>query len=394
MELDPPRQLVHPVRLHGDAIALASSVAPSGRVVGVLVPLEDQVAVLVLGQEPSCPASAVGRNGSKPTSFTGDFTTGRPRARASSRDPRQIEVRHAARPPRACTRGPSPGTGNGRSGPRSPSRRRSRPPRRHPAAAALLRRVSCSRSGRRTRPTRARRGRRRGSRTRRCGQRKHRLHGARVYGARHRGWGPGTAAATGTGRRSRAVGRPPPMHRRPVAPPASGSTIVMTTDDPRYRVLNRYMLLSLATALATMGIKGLAAAITGSVDSSDALESLVNLTAAINRADRAPGGRASRRSQRLRARRGRVHLGRGRGRDGVPGRRRDRLDLGTAPDEPRSARPARPRDGAVDGGGRDEPRRRARADPRRSPSSSHRARGGQEAPAHRCRGRPRACWWA
>jgi cation diffusion facilitator family transporter len=56
----------------------------------------------------------------------------------------------------------------------------------------------------------------------------------------------------------------------------------MTTDDPRYRVLNRYMLLSLATALATMGIKGLAAAITGSVGLlSDALESLVNLTAAI-----------------------------------------------------------------------------------------------------------------
>ncbi|HEU4355850.1 MAG TPA: cation diffusion facilitator family transporter, partial [Actinomycetota bacterium] len=56
----------------------------------------------------------------------------------------------------------------------------------------------------------------------------------------------------------------------------------MTTDGQRYRVLNRYMLLSLATALATMAIKGVAAAITGSVGLlSDALESLVNLTAAV-----------------------------------------------------------------------------------------------------------------
>lgn len=56
----------------------------------------------------------------------------------------------------------------------------------------------------------------------------------------------------------------------------------MISDEQRYRVLNRYMLLSLATALATMAIKGLAALITGSVGLlSDALESLVNLTAAI-----------------------------------------------------------------------------------------------------------------
>ncbi|HEX5951438.1 MAG TPA: cation diffusion facilitator family transporter, partial [Actinomycetota bacterium] len=56
----------------------------------------------------------------------------------------------------------------------------------------------------------------------------------------------------------------------------------MTTDELRYRVLNRYMILSLATALATMAIKGLAALITGSVGLlSDAFESLVNLTAAI-----------------------------------------------------------------------------------------------------------------
>lgn len=56
----------------------------------------------------------------------------------------------------------------------------------------------------------------------------------------------------------------------------------MTTDELRYRVVNRYMLLSLATALATMAIKGVAALITGSVGLlSDALESLVNLTAAV-----------------------------------------------------------------------------------------------------------------
>jgi len=56
----------------------------------------------------------------------------------------------------------------------------------------------------------------------------------------------------------------------------------MRTTDERYRVLIRYMLLSLATALATMVIKGVAALITGSVGLlSDALESLVNLTAAI-----------------------------------------------------------------------------------------------------------------
>ncbi len=56
----------------------------------------------------------------------------------------------------------------------------------------------------------------------------------------------------------------------------------MTSDELRYRVLNRYMLLSLATALATMAVKGVAALITGSVGLlSDALESLVNLTAAI-----------------------------------------------------------------------------------------------------------------
>ncbi len=56
----------------------------------------------------------------------------------------------------------------------------------------------------------------------------------------------------------------------------------MTTTDERYRVVTRYMLLSLATALATMVIKGVAAMITGSVGLlSDALESLVNLTAAI-----------------------------------------------------------------------------------------------------------------
>jgi cation diffusion facilitator family transporter len=56
----------------------------------------------------------------------------------------------------------------------------------------------------------------------------------------------------------------------------------MLTKDERYRVVNRYMLLSLATALATMAIKGVAALITGSVSLlSDALESLVNLTAAI-----------------------------------------------------------------------------------------------------------------
>jgi cation diffusion facilitator family transporter len=55
-----------------------------------------------------------------------------------------------------------------------------------------------------------------------------------------------------------------------------------TTALERYRLLNRYMLLSLATALATMAIKGLAAYITGSVGLlSDALESLVNLTAAV-----------------------------------------------------------------------------------------------------------------
>jgi cation diffusion facilitator family transporter len=56
----------------------------------------------------------------------------------------------------------------------------------------------------------------------------------------------------------------------------------MTTDEQRYRVLNRFMVLSLATALATMAIKGVAALITGSVGLlSDAMESLVNLTAAI-----------------------------------------------------------------------------------------------------------------
>lgn len=50
----------------------------------------------------------------------------------------------------------------------------------------------------------------------------------------------------------------------------------------QYRVLIRYMLLSLATALATMAIKGMAALITGSVGLlSDAMESAVNLTAAI-----------------------------------------------------------------------------------------------------------------
>ena len=49
-----------------------------------------------------------------------------------------------------------------------------------------------------------------------------------------------------------------------------------------YRVLVRYMLLSLATALATMVVKGTAAVITGSVGLlSDALESGVNLAAAI-----------------------------------------------------------------------------------------------------------------
>ncbi|HEX7464324.1 MAG TPA: cation diffusion facilitator family transporter [Actinomycetota bacterium] len=56
----------------------------------------------------------------------------------------------------------------------------------------------------------------------------------------------------------------------------------MPTDQQRYRVLNRYMLLALAAALSTMAIKGLAAFITGSVGLlSDAMESLVNLTAAI-----------------------------------------------------------------------------------------------------------------
>jgi cation diffusion facilitator family transporter len=55
-----------------------------------------------------------------------------------------------------------------------------------------------------------------------------------------------------------------------------------TTALERYRVLRRYMLLSLATAIATMLIKGVAAYITGSVGLlSDALESLVNLTAAV-----------------------------------------------------------------------------------------------------------------
>jgi cation diffusion facilitator family transporter len=54
------------------------------------------------------------------------------------------------------------------------------------------------------------------------------------------------------------------------------------TASPQYRALIRYMLLSLATALVTMAIKGIAALITGSVGLlSDAMESAVNLTAAI-----------------------------------------------------------------------------------------------------------------
>ncbi len=49
-----------------------------------------------------------------------------------------------------------------------------------------------------------------------------------------------------------------------------------------YRVLVRYMVLSLSAALATMAIKGTAAAVTGSVGLlSDALESGVNLAAAV-----------------------------------------------------------------------------------------------------------------
>lgn len=56
----------------------------------------------------------------------------------------------------------------------------------------------------------------------------------------------------------------------------------MATRSQQYRLLFRYMLLSLATALATMGIKGVAALVTGSVGLlSDAMESAVNLTAAI-----------------------------------------------------------------------------------------------------------------
>ncbi|MFB3738383.1 MAG: cation diffusion facilitator family transporter [Candidatus Velamenicoccus archaeovorus] len=51
---------------------------------------------------------------------------------------------------------------------------------------------------------------------------------------------------------------------------------------PQYRVLIRSMLLSLATAIATMAVKGIAALVTGSVGLlSDAMESAVNLTAAI-----------------------------------------------------------------------------------------------------------------
>lgn len=56
----------------------------------------------------------------------------------------------------------------------------------------------------------------------------------------------------------------------------------MTTGPQRYRVLTRYMLLSLATALVTMSIKAVAALVTGSVGLlSDAMESGVNLTAAV-----------------------------------------------------------------------------------------------------------------
>lgn len=54
------------------------------------------------------------------------------------------------------------------------------------------------------------------------------------------------------------------------------------TRSQQYHVLVRYMRLSLATALVTMGVKGVAALITGSVGLlSDAMESAVNLTAAV-----------------------------------------------------------------------------------------------------------------
>lgn len=55
----------------------------------------------------------------------------------------------------------------------------------------------------------------------------------------------------------------------------------MAIDDGQHRLLQRFMLLSLAAALLTMALKGVAAALTGSVGFlSDALESVVNLVAA------------------------------------------------------------------------------------------------------------------
>jgi cation diffusion facilitator family transporter len=56
----------------------------------------------------------------------------------------------------------------------------------------------------------------------------------------------------------------------------------MTTDEEHYRLLFRFMLLSLAAAVITIVLKALAAGITGSVGFlSDAMESGVNLVAAI-----------------------------------------------------------------------------------------------------------------
>ena len=56
----------------------------------------------------------------------------------------------------------------------------------------------------------------------------------------------------------------------------------MTADAGQQRLLVRYMLASLGAAVATIVLKALAAAITGSVGFlSDALESGVNLVAAV-----------------------------------------------------------------------------------------------------------------
>jgi cation diffusion facilitator family transporter len=64
--------------------------------------------------------------------------------------------------------------------------------------------------------------------------------------------------------------------------PAPGTVAGVGDDNPQHRLLIRYLFLSLAAALATIGLKAAAALVTGSVGLlSDALESGVNLVAAV-----------------------------------------------------------------------------------------------------------------